>query len=224
MAKQELQYLKLLSEHYPNVESSVRAIVDMSAGYGMMSGVELTMADYCIALTLTQIPEVRSVTITVNGRALSHRSAQTFSARDVLISSAEDVVATVDVELYFCSEYGILIPERRVLDLYEGDTRAEALVAALVRGPEGKKLLPSLPEGFDVQSVWVKDGCCYVNLSLTMLEALPENTDLSLSLEALSGSLLSLENVEEVHFLVEGEAAEEIGGVDVSRTFAKETT
>lgn len=45
MPKQELQYLKLLSEHYPNVESSVRAIVDMSAILKLPKGTEYFFSD-----------------------------------------------------------------------------------------------------------------------------------------------------------------------------------
>ena len=202
--------------------SAGRAIVDMSTAYGTMSGVELSMADYCIALTLTQIPEVRSVTITVNGRALAHRSAQTFTAREVLISSAEDVVVTVEATLYFYNESGQMVPEQRVLELYEGDTRAETLVVALMHGPETRGLSRSMPEGFAVQSVWVKDERCYVSLSSAMLENLPEEIALSVPLKALINSLLSLENVEEVQFLVDGEATENIGDMNVSQTFAEE--
>ena len=194
-----------------------RAIVDLSAPYSNLSGVELSMADYCITLTLTQIPEIRSVMITVNNQILLYRPTQFFTARDVLISSTDDVVAVVEVQLYFCNADGILVGEKRTLELYEGDTRAESLVAALFAGPEDKNLLPSLPEGFAVQSVWVKDGICYVNLPSAMLGALPEGSDISVPLRALTSSLLSLENLQEVQFLVDGEAANHIAGVDMSQ-------
>ena len=45
MSKQELQYLKLLSERYPNVESSVRAIVDMSSILRLPKGTEYFFSD-----------------------------------------------------------------------------------------------------------------------------------------------------------------------------------
>ena len=45
MSDQELQYLKLLSERYPNVESSVRAIVDMSAILRLPKGTEYFFSD-----------------------------------------------------------------------------------------------------------------------------------------------------------------------------------
>ena len=68
------------------------AWVDLSGAYGTLSGIALTMADYCITLTLTQLPEIRTVSITVRGQELAYRETQNFSARDVLLSSTEDVV------------------------------------------------------------------------------------------------------------------------------------
>jgi len=193
--------------------SGGHATVDMTPAYATLSGVELAMADYCITLTLTQIPEVRSVQTTVNGGLLAYRSSQNFTARDVLISSAEDVVATVEVQLYFCDINGFLIGERRTLELYEGDTRAEALVEALSKGPEGTELFSSFPEGFAVQSVWVKDGICYVNFASTMLKALPRELSTLLPTQALRASLRSLENIGEVRFLVDGEVVANIDDV-----------
>ena len=45
MSNQNLDYLKLLSEHYPNVESSVRAIVDMSSILKLPKGTEYFFSD-----------------------------------------------------------------------------------------------------------------------------------------------------------------------------------
>ena len=58
--------------------------VDLSAAYSTLSGVELSLADYAITLTLTQLPDVARVRITVAGRELDYRSRQVFLARDIL--------------------------------------------------------------------------------------------------------------------------------------------
>ena len=41
------------------------AKVDLSAAYRSLSGIDLTLADYCVTLTLTQISAIRSVSIPV---------------------------------------------------------------------------------------------------------------------------------------------------------------
>lgn len=200
------------------VEGS-RALVDFSAAYSTLSGVRLTMADYAVTLTLTQLPEITSVKITVQGQELAYRDKQVFTARDVLLSSEEDVVGTVEAVLYFLNEEGGLAEERRTLDLYEGDTQAAAVIRALESAPETKGLISALPEGFRVRSVWQEEDTCYVNLSSALLGGLAEDLPLGTALRSLSQSLCSLDTVSEVRFLVDGEFEERYGSVDVSEPY-----
>ena len=183
------------------------AMVDLSTAYRNLSGISLTLADYCITLTLTQLSAVRSVSILVRGQELSYRDSQRFRPRDVLLSSTEDVVATVEVLLYAIDPEGGLTAVPRTLDLYEGDTQAEALVRALRQGPWDKDWRSALPDWFSIQSVWLDDGVCYVNL---LSSAVPEDADreeADLALRALQDSLSSLDSVQEVRILVNGEPA-----------------
>lgn len=45
-----------------------RAKVDLSSRYRLLSGVALALADYAITLTLTQLPEISAVSVTVRGQ------------------------------------------------------------------------------------------------------------------------------------------------------------
>ena len=189
--------------------------VDLSAAYGGLSGVELSLADYAITLTLTQLPDVARVRITVLGEELDYRSRQVFLARDILTVPKEDVVGTVDASLYFVNGDGALTAEARTLNLYEGDTQVSAVVRALENGPETKGLSAVLPEGFKVRKVWLEEEICYVSLSSALLEGQPEPETLSQAVLALEQSLLSLESVEEVRFLVDGELADTYGPIDL---------
>lgn len=197
------------------VEGS-RALVDFSAAYSTLSGVRLTLADYAVTLTLTQLPEISSVKITVQGQELAYRDKQVFTARDVLLSSEEDVVGTVEAALYFLDEAGTLTEERQTLDLYEGDTQAAAVIRALEGPAMGKGLTTALPEGFRVRSVWQEEGTCYVNLSSALLEGLAEDQPLGTALQAVSQALCSLDAVDEVRFLVDGEFENRYGDVDLA--------
>ena len=147
-----------------------QATVDLSSPYGTLSGIALTLADSAIAMTLSQVPEVSSVKITVRGRELAYRERQVLNVREVLLTPEEDVLSTVDVRLYFLNEGGALVPEERTLDLYEGDTQVSAVAKALEGDPKDRELLRPLPEGFQVKSVWLEESICYVNLSSALLE------------------------------------------------------
>lgn len=198
-----------------------QARVDLSAAYANLSGIRLTMADYAIALTLTQLPEIFSVKITVLGQELAYRDKQIFAARDVLLSPRGDVVSTVTAQLYFLADTGELEPEEQELELYEGDTQVGAVVRALENGPEEDSLSAVMPENFRVRSVWQEEDVCYVNLSSAQLEDLPQTDALSTALQSLQRSLCSLESVHEVRFLVDGEFARSYGPVNIARPYSE---
>ena len=198
------------------------AKVDLSSHYRSLSGISLTLADYCITLTLTQLSAVRSVSILVRGQELSYRDSQRFRPRDVLLSSTEDVVATVDVTLYAIDPEGRLTAVPRTLDLYEGDTQAEALVAALRQGPWDRDWRSALPDWFAIQSVWLDDGVCYANLLSSTVPADTDREEAGLALQALRDSLASLDSVQEVRILVNGELAQYYAGISL-RTSTRAT-
>lgn len=188
--------------------SGRRARIDFSAQYGRLSGVELSLADYCITLTLTQIPNVNAVSITANGRDIPYRRLQVLLAADTLLSSRESGLRPITVSLYFLDEQtGGLRAEQQTLALYEGQTRVNAVIEALAQGPEDSMLRTLLPEGFAALSSRIEDGVCYVNLAGGALPA--EERQRTLLLDALEDSLLSLGGVEQVQFLIEGETAAE---------------
>ena len=63
------------------------AYVDLSEAYGGLSGVDLTLADGCVVLTLCQLEEVEAVYLTVEGRPRPFRD-QVFTPDDFLMGNA----------------------------------------------------------------------------------------------------------------------------------------
>lgn len=96
------------------------------------------------------------------------------------------------------------MPEDRTVSLYEGDTQVTALLRSMETGPENRDLLPSFPEGFKVRKVWLEEGTCYVSLSSAMMQGVSDSRSLARGIRALEMSLLSLEPVGQVCFLVDG--------------------
>ena len=192
------------------------AYVDLSAELGELSGVELALADYCLTLSLTELEGVRAVVITAQGRQVGQQPKRVFYERDVLLSSMDDVLQTVEVSLYFLNADGALAEEKRTLSLYEGQTLAETLVASLLEGPENRDLLRTIPEGFAVNYIRVDNGVCYVSLPAASLELLPEEAQVQrMILWSLAESLYSVDSIEEIRLLVDGEALEFFGQIPV---------
>ena len=119
------------------------ARVDFSRQYARLAGIDLTLADYCVTLTLTQLDGVNAVSITSGGRELPYRETQTLTAADPLLSMREDALRPITVSLYFLDPTsGALRAEKRALALYEGQTRVNALLEALAQGPESSPCSP----------------------------------------------------------------------------------
>lgn len=199
-----------------------RACVDLSSSAGQLSGVELAMADYCVTLSLTGLEGIGSVSVTVQGRSIGQQPKQVFYERDVLLSDMDDVLQTVEVTLYFLNGEGALTGERRTLSLYEGQTLAESLVAALLEGPENRELRRAAPDGFAVNYVRVDSGICYVSLPAASLALLPEDEGAQRAiLWSLAESLYSIESVEELRLLADGEELSFFGSIPVESVAAR---
>jgi len=178
--------------------------VELSADYAELVGVDLTLADYCITLTLAQLPGVDGVCVTANGGGQSYRERQVLYPGDVLFSGAEEAPVEVTAALYFRREGGDSLGyELRKFRLTEGSVPAKAVLTALIAGPEDKGLVPLLPPELTVHSAWVDDGACTADLSAQLLD-LPEEAR-ALAVESIVETLRSLDTVDQVQLLVAGE-------------------
>lgn len=190
--------------------------VELSAAYAELVGIDLTLADCCIALTLTQLPGVDGVRVTASGGGQSYRDRQALYPGDVLFSGAEEVPVEVTAALYFRREGGDSLGyELRKFRLTEGKVPAKAVLTALIAGPEDTGLAPLLPAELAVRSAWVDEGACTADLSAHLLE-IPEE-ERALAMESIVETLRSLDTVGQVQILIEGAPAEEFSGLDLSR-------
>jgi germination protein M len=190
------------------------AQVDLSEQYGGLAGFDLTVADYCITLTLCQLPQVDTVRIFVDGQSIPYRDRQELQAGDVLLSGIGEEPETSLVALYFPGRdgEGLMVEYRQVTR--SGDQGAAVVLNQLLRGPsDGEGSLP-MPQGTGVLSLSVSGGLCQVDLSGEFLTNAPEGEEQAgLTLYALVDTLCALVGVEQVQISVEGETVPAYGGV-----------
>lgn len=183
------------------------AWVDFSGSYGQLSGMALTIADYCVTLSLTQLEGIHAVRITVNGQELDYRDSNLFLAGDVLLTSMDDVARMLTAQLYFPDANGVLLAEERLLTQYEGQSAADVVLSALAEGPAEEGLKPLIPEGVTDITARVEENVCQLNLPSESWAALESDTA-AVVLQGIVRSLQSLEGISTVQVYVDGEFSE----------------
>ena len=192
-----------------------RAYVDLS-GISLLDGIDLTLADYCLTLSLTAIEGIDSISITGNGNFMLQQPRRFFYPYDVLLSSEDSLVQQVQVTLFFLDSTGILTGEKHTLDIYEGETQSAVLLAALLAGPKSSELMSIIPEDFIISSIKVEDGVCLIHIPAPVLQNLPaDEYTQNLILWSLAESLYSLEYINEIRLLTDGAELEFFGNIPV---------
>ncbi len=188
------------------------ASLDLSEEFGQLTGINLTKAEYCIVLTLTQLDGIDSVFITVAGKTLPGAAASTLSSDDVLLYGETEDPITVEEILYFPLEDGTgLGNEKRTLSALSNSAidLANEILEQLVAGPSDEAMTAFLPTGGKIYASSVRQGVCTVTMDKILLESICQPTETyELKLYAIVNSLCQLEDISSVRFLENGNKIE----------------
>lgn len=200
--------------------------LDLSDQYYSLSGINLTLADACLTLTLCQLEEVDSVYVTVEGHELPYRAIQQLSAENILLAGGADEPMSLGVDLWYLRQGGQdLGVERRQIIKNVDQTVVEAVLSAWAEGPEEAGLKACLPQGSQILSAQVEDGVCMVDLSPEFIEGLPASqTTAALMVYAMVNTLCELDGVEAVQLYIEGQPAPAVGSLPLDRALIPDTT
>ena len=200
--------------------------LDLSEQYYSLSGVDLTLADACLTLTFSQLEEVESVYVTVEGHELPYRTIQQLTAGDILLAGGAEEPMALGVELWYLRQNGqALGMERRQIVKTVDQTVVQAVLAAWAEGPEEDGLTSCLPEGSQILSVELRNGVCTVDLSPEFIEGLPQDEKTAaLMVYAMVNTLCGVDGVEAVQLYVEGQPAPAVGSLPLDRALIPDLT
>ena len=189
--------------------------VNLSEQYGSLLGFDLTVADYCIVMTLCQIPGVDNVRILVEGEPIPYRGRQNMKDTDLLLSDMGEPSETFLAVLYFPDRDNLgLITEYRQVE--RSDVSAvETVMTELLRGPEEAQANQALPVGTQILGFSVSGTVCQVDLSAEFVENAPQEGQ-GTTLYALVNTLCSLGGISQVRILVEGVPLQDYHGLTVN--------
>lgn len=165
-----------------------------------------------IVRTLTQLPEISYVEITVEGEPLVDSVGNVVGrmGADQFIDNDGNEINTYElarVKLFFASDDGTQLIAAYREKHYSTNTPIERfIVEELIAGPSGQVegLHPTINPGTKIINVTTKDGICYVNLDETFL-TVPENVSMEAAVYSMVNSLVELSNINKVQILVNGE-------------------
>ncbi len=123
-----------------------------------------------------------------------------------------------EVTLYFANKEYIdtgnedldkLIPEKRILE-YGDIPLEEVIVSELMKNPDNKNLSSAIPGTAKLLSVEVSDGTAFVDFSSDGMSG--GSLQEFFTINQIVASLLELEDIDQVQFLLDGEKAESLMG------------
>ena len=213
-------YAKTLPEGTDIISLGVKdgvADVDISEEFISCNGIDELLARFSIVRTLCDIPGVTKVSITVEGSPLVSNA----TGNEVGVLSKKDVVLDIDIvnrdsvtttiKMYFATSDAMYIKaETRNIETQNTISMEKTVINELLKGPLSPELVSVMPSGTKVLNIETKDSVCYVNLSEEFISKFPGGTGI-LTVYSIVNSLCTLESVESVQILIEGEKGAEFG-------------
>ncbi|MEG1190647.1 MAG: GerMN domain-containing protein [Oscillospiraceae bacterium] len=189
--------------------------VYMNKAYLDLSGIQKTLADFCITLSMCSLKQVNYTSICVGSELITER----LSSEDALLFDGVTSPDKVQIKLYFpkLSE-NLLSAEYRSITLNEDNSPEREILDELLRGTENPLLRSAIPKDTVLLSAYTQDGICTVSLSKAFLsEGRLSPEEAKLAVYSLVNSLTNLAGIESVKILIEGAEVQSIGKLDLSR-------
>lgn len=189
-----------------------RIQIDVDRAYKELPPITEVLVRAAITRTLTQLPDISYVSITVEGEQLfdSMDNQVGWMSADQFIDNDGNEINTYElakIRLYFADESGTSLMAANREKHYSTNTPLERFVVEeLIAGPTGQVegFYPSVNPSTKIINVMTKDGICYVNLDETFLTVV-NNVSTELSVYAIVNSLVELSNINRVQILINGE-------------------
>ena len=187
-------------------------LIDVDAAYKELPAMTEVLVRAAVVRTLTQLPDVKLVMITVEGNQLYDKNGNTVSwmSADQFIDNDGNEINTYElarVRLYFAGESGADLIEAVREKHYSTNVLMERFVVEeLIAGPSGQieGLFPSINPNTKIISVNVKDRICYVDFDSTFLTQI-YNVTSDVAIYSIINSLAELSSVNKVQISINGD-------------------
>lgn len=195
------------------------AKVTMNSAYLSCQGIDKTITDYCIALTICSISQIDYVSTYVGADMIE----SCLTAGDAVLENNLTSTEEVAVRVYYPLSGGDgLGYEYHTITLSDDSIPERLVMEELLNGPESTQLGDALPKDTVLLSVYMSGDVCSVSFADGFLSGDDLTDDqIRLAVYSIVDSLTSLTEVTSVQILIEGKQAGYLGDVDVSGPLKK---
>ena len=186
--------------------------VSLGEKYKELSRTTEVLTRAALVRSLTEIPGVTYVMITVGGEPLTDLAGNALGimTADMFVDNEGEQMNSyekVTICLYFANESGdSLIPINRELvhNIDVSNISMEKLIVEqLIAGPANDESYPTINPQTKLLGVTVKDGICYVNLDSSFLTPV-NNVTSDVTIYSIANSLVELSNINKVQVSIDG--------------------
>jgi len=194
--------------------------VYMNSEYLDVVGIDKTIMDCCITMTMCSISGVDFVTICVGSEVIEDKlSTEDFLLFDNIISSHK-----AQVRIYFPKTAEKLLgSEYRTISFDDENSAERGILDALFQGPASSNLKRAFPFGTIVLSVYTQDGTCSVSLSgISPEDGSLSSDEAKLAVYSIVNSLTSLSGIKSVQILIDGKQVQSLWGFNIFSPLSKD--
>lgn len=208
-----------------------RLLLNVDAAYTNMSATTEVLVRAAIVRTLTALPNVSYVGITVEGSQLFDNTGDLvgWMNADRFINNDGNEINTYEltrIRLYFANEAGDkLIAAYREKHYSTNMPLERFIVEELISGPSGQVqgLYPTINPETKIVNIMTRDGICYVNLDASFLTVV-NNVSTEMAIYSIVNSLVELSTVNKVQILINGETPASFSATTFERNLDYVTT
>ncbi|MDE7367387.1 MAG: GerMN domain-containing protein [Lachnospiraceae bacterium] len=202
--------MRLLRSAYQKDTSLARVIVNVANELNDQY-VEV-LAKAAITKTLCQLDYVENVQFEIYDSSTISDQQSTIETYDSISFVDAEVeggfLETGVITLYFANENGdMLLEYDKAVEISNNVSLEQLVIESLITGPLREGYYPTIPEGTTLKKISIKDGVCYVDLSVEFNNTLNSCMDTT-TIYSVVNSLCELPTINRVQFLINGEKQE----------------
>ena len=197
------------------------AILTMNNSFNQLSGLDKTIVESAITLTMCSIPGITRVIISTS----TNPEATSLSAEDIVLTNTVTSTDEQQIRLYFPRrDISLLAPESRSITSLDNSTAERITIDHLLRGPASALLNSPIPHGTVILSVYTQAGVCTINLSAEFLAIEDAGEEsIELAIYSIVNSLTNLPNVNSVKINIQTMENSRLGTLDLSEPLTRKT-